>query len=101
MLRQRVFAVALGYADVNDHGALRHDLALQTAVERDRPLASPSTLSRFENAADRRCAWRVHEVLAESFIASYAQPPAELVLDFDATDDPVHGRQQGRFFHGY
>ena len=73
MLRQRVFAVALGYEDVNDHDALRHDLALQTAVERDRPLTSPSTLSRFENAADRAWAWRVHEVLVARFIASYGR----------------------------
>ena len=50
MLRQRVFGLALGYEDVNDHAALRHDLALQTAAERDCALASPSTLSRFENA---------------------------------------------------
>ena len=101
MLRQRVYALALGYEDVNDHAALRHDLALQTAAERDRALASPSTLSRFENTADRSSAWRIHEVLVESFIASHPAPPAELILDFDATDDAVHGRQEGRFFHGY
>jgi len=101
MLRQRVFALALGYEDVNDHADLRHDLALQTAVERDRALASPSTLSRFENAADRDWAWSVHEVLVEGFIASHSEAPEELILDFDATDDPVHGSQEGRFFHGY
>ncbi len=101
MLRQRVFALALGYEDVNDHAALRHDLAIQTAAERDRALASPSTLSRFENAADRSSAWRVHEVLVEGFIASFDAPPEELILDFDATDDAVHGKQEGRFFHGY
>jgi hypothetical protein len=101
MLRQRVYALVLGYEDVNDHAALRHDLALQTATERDRALASPSSLSRFENAADRNWAWAVHEVLMERFIASYSEPPAEVVLDFDATDDAVHGEQEGRFFHGY
>ena len=101
MLRQRVFGLALGWDDVNDHRSLRHDVALQTAVDRDRPLASPSTLSRFENAADRRWAWIIHEVLVESFIASFAAPPEELILDFDATDDAVHGKQEGRFFHGY
>jgi len=101
LLRQRVFALALGYEDVNDHAALRHDLALQTAAERDRVLASPSTLSRFENAADGDWAWRIHEVLVDSFIASHSAPPEELILDFDATDDAVHGRQEGRFFHGY
>ena len=101
LLRQRVFALALGYEDVNDHATLRHDLALQTAAGRDRALASPSTLSRFENAADRAWAWRIHEVLIEGFIASHPEPPEELILDFDATDDAVHGRQEGRFFHGY
>ena len=101
LLRQRVFALALGYEDVNDHAALRHDLALQTAAGRDRALASPSTLSRFENAAGRDWAWRIHEALVEDFIASHAKPPEELILDFDATDDAVHGKQEGRFFHGY
>ncbi len=101
MLRQRVFALALGYEDVNDHAALRHDLALQTAAERDRALASPSTLSRFENTADRSSAWSIHEILVEAFIASHSEPPEELILDFDATDDAVHGKQEGRFFHGY
>ena len=85
----------------NDHSALRHDLALQTAAERDCALASPSTLSRFENAAGRDWAWNIHEVLVEDFIASHSEAPEELILDFDATDDAVHGRQVGRFFHGY
>jgi len=101
MLRQRVYGLALGYEDVNDHTALRHDLALQTAADRDRALASSSTLSRFENAASRRWAVSVHEVLVETFISSFDVPPEELVLDFDATDDAVHGKQEGRFFHGY
>jgi len=101
MLRQRVFAIALGYEDVNDHAGLRHDLALQTAAERDQVLASPSTLSRFENAADRNWAWRIHEVMVDNFITSHSRPPKELILDFDATDDRVHGKQEGRFFHGY
>ena len=101
MLRQRVFGLALGYEDVNDHAALRHDLALQTAAGRDRALASPSTLSRFENAAGRDWAWSIHAALVEGFIASHSEAPEELILDFDATDDPVHGRQVGRFFHGY
>ena len=101
LLRQRVYALALGYEDVNDHAALRHDLALQTAAGRDRALASPSTLSRFDNAAGRDWAWSVHEVMVETFIASFDTPPEDLTLDFDATDDAVHGRQEGRFFHGY
>lgn len=101
MLCQRVFGLALGDEDVNDHGELRHDIAMQTAAGRDAVLASPSTLSRFENRADRDWAWAAHVQLVESFIASHETPPDELVLDFDATDDAVHGRQDGRFFHGY
>ena len=101
MLRQRVFGIALGYEDLNDHAELRHDLGLQTAAGRDRALASAPTLCRFENRAERGWAWAVHEVLVESFIASFARPPEEIVLDIDATDDAVHGRQEGRFFHGY
>ena len=101
LLRQRVYAVALGHEDVNDHGALRDDLALQTAVGRDRRLASASTVGRLERAADRAWAWAAHVSMVESFIASFDRAPRELVLDFDATDDAVHGRQIGRFFHGY
>ena len=101
MVRQRVFGIALGYEDLNDHVDLRHDLGLQTASGRDRALASAPTLCRFENRAERRWAWAVHEVLVESFIAAFAHPPEEIVLDIDATDDAVHGHQEGRFFHGY
>ena len=101
MVRQRVHALALAYEDLNDHDALRHDVALQTACERDEALASPSTLCRFENRAEPSWAWAIHEILLEQFIASFDEPPEELVIDFDATDDPVHGHQQGRFFHGY
>ncbi len=101
LVRQRLYGLALGYEDLNDHHSLRHDLALQTAVERDTPLASASTLCRWENQADRSVAVRLHEVLVEQFIASYRRAPKRLVLDFDATDDAVHGQQDGRFFHGY
>ncbi|MBW7998451.1 MAG: IS1380 family transposase [Candidatus Glassbacteria bacterium] len=101
MLRQRVYGLAAGYEDLNDHDSLRHDLAWQTAVERDRPSASSPTLCRLENRADRQAAVAMHRVLAEQFIASHSEPPTELILDFDATDDPVHGKQEGRFFHGY
>lgn len=101
LLRQRLYAIALGYEDLNDHAALRRDLALQTAVERDQSLASASTLCRFENRADRDTAWRLHAVLVDQFIASFRRAPKKLILDFDATDDPVHGEQDGRFFHGF
>ena len=100
-LRQRLYGLALGYEDLNDHDELRHDLALQTAVDRVIPLASAPTLCRFEHWADRATAVALNRVLIEQFIASFAAPPAEIVLDFDATDVPVHGRQEGRFFHGY
>ena len=101
LLRQRVYAVALGHEDVNDHAGLRDDLALQTAVGRDERLASASTVGRLDRAADRAWAWAAHVSMVESFVTSFDRAPAELVLDFDATDDPVHGRQVGRFFHGY
>ena len=101
LLRQRVYALALGHEDVNDHGGLREDLALQTALGRDRRLASPSTVGRLDRAADRSWAWAAHVSMVETFIASFADAPDALVLDFDATDDAVHGQQQGRFFHGY
>ena len=101
IVRQRVYSLAQGYEDLNDHAELRRDLALQTAVEKDRPLASASTLCRFEQRAGRDEAVRLHEVLVEQFIASYKRPPRRLILDFDATDDRVHGQQEGRFYHGY
>jgi len=101
LLRQRVYGLALGYEDLNDHQSLRRDPALQTAVDCDEPLASSPTLCRWENRAGRETAWEIHRVLAEQFIASYKHPPKRLILDFDATDDVVHGTQEGRFFHGY
>jgi hypothetical protein len=101
LLRQRVYALALGYEDVNDHQSLRSDPGFQTAVERDQPLASSATLCRFENRADGEMAWRIHQVMVDDFIASHEEPPEELILDFDATDDRVHGDQEQRFYHGY
>ena len=101
LLRQRIYGLALGYEDLNDHDTLRKDLAWQSAVERGEELASSPTLCRLENRADRQSAWAISRVLVEQFIASFKSPPNELVLDFDATDDRVHGLQQGRFFHGY
>ena len=95
MVRQRVHAVASGYEDLNDHDALRHDEVMQTACERDESLASSSTLCRFERRAERQWAVAIHQVLVEQFIASHRRAPRELVIDFDATDDPVHGHQHG------
>ena len=101
LLRQRVYAMALGYEDLNDHETLRSDLALQSALYRDEELASSSTLCRWENRADRETAVALHEVLVERFIASFDKAPRRLILDVDATDDRVHGDQEGRFFHAY
>ena len=105
MLTQRIGGIALGYEDLNDHDTLRRDPVLQTLAERspveDLPLASPSTLCRFENRVNRQALVDMSAVLVEQFIASFERPPRRLVLDFDATDDRVHGKQEGRFFHGY
>jgi len=101
LLRQRIYAIALGYEDLNDHGALRLDPAIQTAVNCDEELGSASTLCRLENRTDRQAAVRFHEALVDQFIASFQQAPKELILDFDATDDAVHGTQEGRAFNGY
>lgn len=100
-VRQRLYGLCLGYEDLNDHDHLRLDLAWQTAAERDQALASSPTLCRWENRADRRTGWLVQEILVEQFIGSFVQAPTELVLDLDSTDDRVHGKQEGRFFHGY
>ncbi|MDA9981276.1 IS1380 family transposase [Gammaproteobacteria bacterium] len=101
LLKQRVYGLALGYEDLNDHSELRGDIAIQTALDSTRELASSSTLCRWENRADREAARRVQEVMVEKFIASFKRSPKKLILDFDATDDAVHGKQEGRFFHGY
>lgn len=126
LVAQRVVALALGYEDLKDHDALRADplLAVVTGVadplgatrgrRRDvgKPLAGKSTLNRLELtgatvAADARykkitvAHTAVDQLLVDAFIQAHPTPPAEVVLDLDATDDPVHGRQEGRFFHGY
>jgi hypothetical protein len=102
LLRQRVYGLAAGYEDLNDHDSLRKDLLWQSAIERSEELASSPTLCRLENRAGRQTAVAMSRVLVEQFIASFVgAAPSELILDFDATDDRVHGLQQGRFFHGY
>jgi DDE family transposase len=106
LLAQRVFGIACGYEDLNDHQRLRDDPLWQTAVDHPGPddapeLASPPTLCRLENRVRRADLVKMAAALVECFIACHAAPPEELVLDFDATDDPVHGRQENRFFHGY
>lgn len=105
MIAQRLFGIALGYEDLNDHQTLRNDPLLQTLTEKapdpDAPLASPPTLCRLENRVGRKALAAMAGVLVEQFVASFATPPEELILDFDATDDRVHGHQEGRGFHGY
>ena len=105
MLGQRIIGIAQGYEDLNDHQTMRQDAALQVASgchpEDDQPLASPSTLCRLENRITRQTIVDLHRVMVDQFLDSHEQPPSEITLDFDATDDAVHGDQEGRFFHGY
>ena len=101
MLRQRVFGLVAGHEDLNDHHELRTDPLIQTVVGRDRQLATPSTLCRFENGIDRRACVDLSRLFVEFFIESFSTPPQELILDFDATDDLTYGMQENRFFHGY
>lgn len=101
LLRQRIYGVALGYEDLNDSLRMRHDPALCAAAEVTASLASPATLCRLEQRAGRREAMIMHEVLVDQFIASYAKAPKRLILDIDATDNPVYGEQEGRHFMRY
>ena len=107
MLAQRILGIALGHEDLNDHQHLRDDPLVQAVsgrgVDPEQPLAGPSTLCRLENRVTltRKVLFDIAAALVEVFIASHKEPPEELVLDFDATDDTVHGNQVGRFFHGY
>lgn len=101
LLRQRVFSIALGYEDVNDQNSLRKDPALQVANGKLETLASSSTVTRFEQRCDAKTTLAIHNEMVNAFIASFSEPPQELILDFDATDTEIHGNQTGRFFHGY
>ena len=105
MMAQRIFALAAGYEDLNDHQTLRDDSCFKILAERkpdgELPLASPPTLWRMENRADKKALADMMGVFVETFIASYTSPPKWIVLDFDATDIPLHGNQERRFFHGY
>jgi hypothetical protein len=111
MLAQRIYGLALGYEDLNDHEQLRSDplLALLSGKRKlDEPLAGKSTLNRLErtgrNARYHKIGYSaeaIDRLLAELFIESHAAPPAEVVLDLDATDIPLYGHQPERFFHGY
>lgn len=105
MLVQRIFGIAMGYEDGNDHLTLRHDPIFQIlanqAPDPEEPLASPSTLSRLENSITHPSLVGMAEVLVDQFLDAHRRAPKEIVLDFDATDDAVHGNQEERFFHGF
>jgi len=105
MIAQRLFAVAAGYEDLNDHQTLRDDPALQTATGKvpdpEEPLASPSTLCRLEQRVTREALVEMSKLFVDIFLRSSETPPEEIILDIDATDDPIHGQQEGRFYHGY
>jgi hypothetical protein len=116
LVLQRVVGIALGYEDLNDHDELRHDpvlavLAGKLAAKRAdcAPLAGKSTLNRLE--LSRSIPTRYHKVshdpaaiealFVDVFLEAHRRPPGQIILDLDATDDPLHGHQEGRFFHGY
>jgi hypothetical protein len=98
LIQQRVFQIAAGYEDANDSNTLRHDpifkLLLGRLPQSGPALASQPTISRFENGVSHRELYRLAEVLMEQFITSYTQAPEVLVLDFDDTEDEVHGEQE-------
>ena len=126
LIKQRVYAIALGYEDLNDHDRLRHDVVMGVLCEKSDPrgrdrvrerdrgkaVAGKSTLNRLEltpEGANENSRYKkivaqgeqIEEVMVDVCIESELQAPAEVVLDVDATDDPLYGKQEGRFFHGY
>lgn len=116
LVGQRVLGIALGYEDLVDHDQLRHDPVmgvvlgrLEARHGRCAPLAGKSTLNRLEHGTAvidryRRIAHEpssIERLFVDLFLDAHGKPPKEIVLDLDATDDPLHGHQEGRFFHGY
>ena len=126
LLRQRIFGLALGYEDLNDHDQLRHDPLLATLVGKQDPtggdrvrkrdqgkaLAGRNTLNRLEltpRGADAKSRYKkivadqgqIESLFVDIFLQLHPKPPQRIVLDLDATDDPLHGDQLGKFFHGY
>ena len=126
MIRQRICGMALGYEDLNDHDRLRHDVVMGVLSEEEepggsgrvrkkdqgKPIAGKSTLNRLEltpEQASEKSRYKkivadgaaIDELMVSVFIESYQSAPTEIVLDIDATDDPLHGHQEGRYFHGY
>ena len=126
LIAQRIYALALGYEDLNDHDELRNDPLLAVLVgkqdptgnrrirkrDKGKPLAGKSTLNRLELTpvrANKDSRYKkvtadhhaIDDFFVDMFLQSYYKSPAVIVLDLDATDDPIHGHQLGRFFHGY
>lgn len=116
LVGQRVFGIALGYEDLNDHDRLRHDpmlavLAGKLAARRSdcAPVAGKSTLNRLELSRPTPSLYHkishdeaaIEGLLVDVFLEAHKRPPKQIILDLDATDDPLHGHQEGRFFHGY
>jgi Transposase DDE domain group 1 len=112
MLSQRVYGLAMGYEDLNDHEQLRNDPVFGILAGRedlDAPLAGKSTLNRMELGAGGRDRYKkitfwkeaIEELLVQVFLESHPTAPEEIVVDVDTTDLPLHGHQEGRFFHGY
>jgi len=116
MVAQRVFGIALGYEDLVDHDQLRHDPVLATLAGKltarrtdCAPLAGKSTLNRLEHAPLGPSRYHkighdgaaIEGLFVDLFLEAHKTPPKEIILDLDATDDPLHGHQEGRFFHGY
>jgi hypothetical protein len=116
LIGQRVFGIALGYEDLNDHDELRHDPVMAVLAGKLKarrkdcaPVAGKSTLNRLELSTSVPTLYRkiahdpaaIEALLVDLFIGSFAQAPDEIILDLDATDDPLHGNQENRFFHAY
>ena len=116
LVAQRIYGLALGYEDLNDHEELRKDPLLAVLVEKCDPdrewLAGKSTLNRLEltpSTASAKARYKkivadhaaVDRLFVDVFLTAHPQAPAQIILDLDATDDPLHGNQEGRFFHGY
>jgi hypothetical protein len=107
LVRQRVFQIACGYEDQNDSDSLREDPLLKLVCgslpESDPALASQPTFSRMENAATRGSCHRIAQALLELYLSERGKdgPPKKVLLDFDSTDDPTHGDQEGSYYHGY
>jgi len=112
MVSQRVYGLALGYEDLNDHEQLRQDPLFGVLAGReafDKPLAGKSTLNRLELGSGQQDRYKkitfwkqsIDELLVNVFLESQEKAPEQIILDVDTTDLPLHGKQEGRFFHGY